>query len=305
MESDSAADGIAALDRPRAPALEVVIVTYGGPVAVSNCLRSLQANVLPTIDTVVHVVDNSSPDETPDLIEAEFPWVRLHRRADNAGFAVANNQVLRTVVAPWILVLNPDTEVPSGVIEHLIRSSKAERRIGLLGCRLVQADGTFDHASKRSFPSPLDALDYFTPHRRSRSRYLAPHVDENAAGYVDAVNGAFMLVRREALLDVGLFDEQFWMYGEDLDWCKRFSDRGWSVLYDGRVTVTHLKGASSGKRRGPFLNWHFHRSMAIFYRKHQSGRYRLVDAFVYAGIGARLVVSMATNAMASWLGRGR
>jgi GT2 family glycosyltransferase len=246
------------------------------------------------------VVDNASDDGTPDVVAREFPWVRLRRRRRNDGFAVANNEALRDVTAPYVLVLNPDTEVPHGVVERLLERLRTEDRIGVIGCRLVQADGTFDHASKRSFPRPADAARYFLPGGRRASRYVAPHVDEHGTGPVDAVNGAFMLVRRDAMDEVGLLDEDFWMYGEDLDWCRRFAECGWVVEYDGTVTAVHLKGASSGRRRGPRLNWHFHRSMAVFYRKHEAGRQVGLDALVYAGIGAHLAASIVAGALPRW-----
>lgn len=292
------------LDRPDAartafpegsPELEVVIVTFRSASAIGDCLRSIERFVNPVVATVTHVVDNDSDDGTADLVATNFPWVQLHRRKDNAGFAIANNGVLRDVRAPWVLVLNPDTEVDEGVIEHLLAVVDVDRHVGVASCRLVQRDGTFDHASKRTFPSPLDALRYFVG--QGRSSYLAPDVDEFGHGFVDAVNGAFMLVRTSAMREVGLLDESFWMYGEDLDWCKRFGDAGWKVLYDGRVTAVHLKGASSGKRRSLRLNWQFHRSMIIFYRKHQSGASRVVDLFVYLGIFAKFVVSAAINSV--------
>lgn len=287
----------AARRAPAEPQVEIVIVTYRSAAAVRACLASLEEHVLPYLPTVVHVVDNASDDGTPDVVAREFPWVRLRRRPENGGFAVANNDVLREVTAPYVLVLNPDTEVGRGVLEHLVERLVADDRIGVVGCRLVQRDGTFDHASKRSFPRPADAARYFLPGGRRASRYVAPHVDEHGTGRVDAVNGAFMLVRRAAMDEVGLLDEDYWMYGEDLDWCRRFAERGWGVEYDGTVTAVHLKGASSGRRRGARLNWHFHRSMAVFYRKHDAGRTIALDALVYAGIGAHLAASVVANAL--------
>lgn len=283
--------------------LEIVIVAYRGLGVLRQCLDSLSAHVLGEHRVVVHVVDNCSGDGTPDRVAAEYPWVRLHRRAGNDGFAVANNAVLRSVGAPYVLVLNPDTELRAGVLRHLLDLLESRADIGMVGCRLEQSDGTFDHAAKRSFPSAFEALQYFLGRSGETNGYRAPHVPELGVDRVDAVNGAFMLVRTAAMRDVGLFDERYWMYGEDLDWCRRFAHAGWPVWYDGRVTAIHLKGGVSGKHRRLKLNWHFHRSMAIFYATYDGGRNLPKDAAVYGAIAARFVVhaglSGAHNAAAA------
>lgn len=277
--------------------LDIVIVAYRSLDILRNCLSSLRDNVSSSFATRVHVVDNSSGDGTADAVSTEFPEVILYREATNGGFARGNNRALRCVSAPLVLILNPDTEVPAGVLEHLTAEMYHDASIGVLGPRLAQRDGTFDHAAKRSFPGPVDALRYFLPHRSATSHYLAPHVDEHHTGVVDAVNGAFMLIRGTALSQVGPLDERYWMYGEDLDWCKRFADAGWKVVYDGRVTAVHLKGGTAGKVRSLKLNWHFHKSMAIFYRTHQGGRSMATDLVVYLGIASRLLVTTATGTM--------
>ena len=121
----------------------------------------------------------------------------------------------------------------------------------MVGCRLVRRDGSFDHAAKRSFPTPLSALAHFTGvgrranAPRALAQYRAPDLDEYASGEVDAVNGAFMLVRRAAMDEVGLLDEGYWFYMEDLDWCYRFKQHGWKVWYDGGTTVIHVKGGAT------------------------------------------------------------
>jgi N-acetylglucosaminyl-diphospho-decaprenol L-rhamnosyltransferase len=170
-------------------------------------------------------------------------------------------------------------------------------RAGVAGCRLVRRDGSFDHAAKRSIPTVADAVRYFRP-GSSASGYLAPHVAERGSGAVDAVNGAFMLIRRDTLQDVGLLDEGYWMYGEDLDWCTRCRRAGWEVRYNGAVTTLHVKGATTGTHRRLRHNVAFHRSMGRFYRRHVGGRNTLLDGAVYAGIGAKLVLSIATSVLA-------
>lgn len=250
----------------------------------------------------VHVVDNASGDGTADAVAAGFPWVRLTALDHNAGFARANNLVLGATGGDYALVLNPDTELRPGVLDHVIGVLEQRPDAGMVGCRLVQHDGTFDHAAKRSFPTPVAALAHFTRLGRAAgagdrlAQYRAPDVPEEGAGEVDAVNGAFMLVRRAAMRDVGLFDEGYWLYMEDLDWCARFWERGWKVLYDGTVTAIHAKGASSGKRRRLRQNWAFHRGMGRFYRRFQAGRRPAMDLAVYAGVLAKFGLSAARSA---------
>ncbi len=286
------------------PLLEVAIVSYESRDLLHACLDSLRRHPPSSGRMVVHVVDNHSGDDTAQMVREEFPEVDLHVLDRNSGFAAANNVVLERSRAPFVLLLNPDTEASGGALDHLLGLMRSNARIGMAGCRLVRPDGSFDHAAKRSFPTPTIALAYFTrigrrPGASSRlAQYRAPQLGEREAGPVDAVNGAFMLVRREALEDVGLLDEDYWLYMEDLDWCYRFHQRGWTVWYDGRVSFVHVKAGSSGARRALRQNVAFHRGMGRFYRKFYAGERPLVDVAVYLGLGAKLAVSVARSAAA-------
>jgi GT2 family glycosyltransferase len=188
----------------------------------------------------------------------------------------------------------------------MIEVMRGDPRIGMSSCRLEQMDGTLDHASKRSFPTPLGALAHFLGvGRRDRAprwlaQYRAPELGEYEAGEVDAVNGAFMLVRREALDDVGLFDEAYWIYMEDLDWCFRFKRKGWKVWYDGAVSIMHVKGGTTVRKRHRGLrhNVAFHRSMGRFYRKFYAGRNPLFDGVIYGAIGGKLAIAIVRSTVA-------
>ena len=172
--------------------------------------------------------------------------------------------------------------------------------------RLVRPDGSFDHAAKRSFPTLLGALTEFSGVARSGplAQYRATTLADDAVGDVDAVNGAFMLIRREAIDAVGLLDEGYGMYGEDLDWCRRFKAAGWRVVYDGGATVLHVKGALSvvshgrARHRGLRTNLAFHRAMGRYYRKFHGGPHPLLDLLVYLALGAKLAVSVARSTVA-------
>jgi N-acetylglucosaminyl-diphospho-decaprenol L-rhamnosyltransferase len=289
------------------PLLEIVIVSSTGARDVLRaCLASLRANPLTIGAMKVHLVDNASTDGTPEMVRAEFPEVELHALDWNSGFCVANNLVLRESRADLVLVLNPDTEVYPGVLDHMVRLMQERPDIGMSTCRLVQRDGTLDHAAKRSFPTPLGALAHFTGvGRRARApralaQYRAPELGEHACGEVDAVNGAFMLVRQEALRDVGLLDEGYWLYMDDLDWCFRFRQRGWKVWYEGAVTALHVKGGTTKRKRhlGLRHNVAFHRSMGRFYRKFYAGRNGALDAAIYVAILGKLAISATRSAIA-------
>jgi N-acetylglucosaminyl-diphospho-decaprenol L-rhamnosyltransferase len=275
----------------------VAIVSHGAPELLRRCLRSFE-----TIEDAkprrVTVVDSGSPDSTPEMVATEFPWVELVRR-ENIGFAAANNLELRELDTEFVLLLNPDTELRDGALESCLERMDSDPGIGMVGCKLVLPSGELDHAAKRSFPTPLSALAHFTGVGRSDAapssltQYRATDLGEDEPGAVDAVNGAFMLVRAEAVAQVGLLDEGYWLYMEDLDWCYRFWQRGWSVFYEPAGVVMHVKGGSSGDRRGFRQDVAFHRGMGRFYRKfYAPNRPGIVSASVYAGIGLKLGVSL-------------
>jgi N-acetylglucosaminyl-diphospho-decaprenol L-rhamnosyltransferase len=286
------------------PELEVVIVSHGAEALLRRCLRSLEEHPLAGGEMRVAVVDSGSPDGTPEMVEREFPRVRLLRQG-NIGFSAANNLVLRESEAAAVLLLNPDTEVYAGTLDAALARLRSEPRIGMVGVKLVTESGELDHACKRSFPTPLSALAHFTGIGRTESaggalgQYRATHLGDDEPGEVDAVNGAFMLCRAEAVREVGLLDEGYWLYMEDLDWCHRFWDAGWKVFYEPAGVALHVKGASSGGRRPPRQEIAFHRGMGRFYRRFEAPEHNpLLNTAVYAGVGAKLAVSLARTALA-------
>jgi N-acetylglucosaminyl-diphospho-decaprenol L-rhamnosyltransferase len=288
------------MQNDRKPKLDIAIVAFNCCDLVARCLASLRANA-PEEPVSVVVVDNASSDGTADLVRRAFPEVDLVEAGANVGFARATNLAIRRGSAPYVLALNPDTEVHAGTLDRLLELMDDRPEVAVVGCRLVLEDGTFDHAARRSFPTLLGALGHFSGLGRSDSapaalaQYRAPGVE---AGPVDAVNGAFMLMRRAALDQVGLFDEDYWMYFEDLDLSRRLQAAGWVTWYEPSVSATHVKGGSSGRDRRPRLNVAFHRSMLRFYRRHDAPeRPAAVNAAVYAAIGAKLAVSLCRSAL--------
>jgi len=279
--------------------LEVVIVSYRCGPMLRQCLQSLGDHP-PAGGLRITVVDNASGDGTADVVRREFPDVRLIALDENVGFSAANNIVLRETTSEYVLVLNPDTRVCEGTLDTLLRLMDANERIGIAGCRLVQQDGTFDHAARRSFPTPTSALGHFLRVGRSEhapaalAAYRAPEVTE---GPVDAVNGAFMLMRRAMLDEIGLFDEGYWMYMEDLDLCYRAAQAGWITWYEPSVEAVHIKAGTSGHHRRLRLNYAFHYGMYRYFRMHLAPeRSRAFNALVYSGIALKFLASATASA---------
>lgn len=259
--------------------LGIVIVNWNTRSLLRDCLRSLEQSEGVSYRAVV--VDNASEDGSAEMVRAEFPRVALIVNASNRGYPAANNQGLRMLGferdgsddAPrYALALNPDTVLPPYALRDMVATMDAEPTVGAAGPKLVLPDGSLDLACRRSFPTPeisfyrMIGLSKLFPRSRRFGRYNLTYLDPDVETEVDSVVGAFMMVRREAIQRVGLFDETFFMYGEDLDWAYRIKQAGWTVKYNPRVTVTHVKRAASRQSRR--AQTEFYRAMLIFYRKH-------------------------------------
>ncbi|GAB4516327.1 MAG: glycosyltransferase family 2 protein [Anaerolineae bacterium] len=265
--------------------LAIIIVNYNTRDLLRECLRSVYAS-RGELSYVVYVVDNASTDGSAAMVRAEFPQARVIESPVNGGFAYANNLGLKALGFPpeggvveaphrlprYVLLLNPDTVLPPGALAEMMAFMDARPSAGVVGPKLVRPDGSLDLACRRSFPTPeisfwrMTGLSRLFPRSRRFGRYNMTYLDPDTLTQVDSVVGAFMWVRREAILQVGLLDEAFWMYGEDLDWAKRIKDAGWEVWYNPAVTVLHVKEAASRKSRR--AREEFYRAMVIFYRKH-------------------------------------
>lgn len=259
--------------------LGIVIVSWNTRDLLRDCLRSVERSEGVTCRVIV--VDNASADGSAEMVRAEFPQVELIENPDNRGYPAANNQGLRRLGferggpddAPrYALALNPDTVLPPDALREMVAYMDADPRAGVAGPKLVLLDGSLDLACRRSFPTPeisfyrMIGLSRLFPRSRRFGRYNLTYLDPDIETEVDSVVGAFMMVRREAIQRAGLFDETFFMYGEDLDWAYRIKQAGWTVKYNPRVTVTHVKRAASRQSRR--AQQEFYRAMLIFYRKH-------------------------------------
>ena len=299
-----AARRMAAPESQPPPALDVAIVSFRCEGLLRDCLASL-AQFPPGRKMTVTVVDNDSGDGTAEMVEREFPDVTLIRAPGNVGFSAANNIAMRYSWNPYLLVLNPDTRITEGALERVCAVLDANAKVGIAGAKLVREDGSLDHAAKRSFPTPVGALAHFTGVGRREdaserlSQYRAPERGDDEAGSVDAVNGAFMMIRRSVLEELGGFDEGYWMYMEDLDLCYRFDAEGWVTWYEPSAVVVHVKAGTSGPIRNPKLNRAFHYGMFRFYRKfYAPHRAPILNGLIYVGIGAKLAVSLVRAAFA-------
>lgn len=259
--------------------LGIVIVNWNTRDLLRDCLRSIEQSQ--GVSFRVVVVDNASQDGSVGMVRAEFPRAALIVNAGNRGYPAANNQGLRLLgferdgsdAAPrYALALNPDTLLPPDALRDMVAYMDADPSVGAAGPKLVLPDGSLDLACRRSFPTPevsfyrMVGLSKLFPRSRRFGRYNLTYLDPEVETEVDSVVGAFMMVRREAIQRVGLFDETFFMYGEDLDWAYRIKQAGWTVKYNPRVRVTHVKRAASRQSRR--AQTEFYRAMLIFYRKH-------------------------------------
>ena len=287
--------------------LAAVIVSHDVRDLLRGCLGSIEKSAT-RLKIDVWVVDNGSSDGTSTMIREQYPWVNLIE-SDNVGFSRGNNLALRQILARaesadlprFVLLLNPDTELPPAALTTMVDFLEAHPEAGVVGPKLVRKDGSLDLACRRSFPSPGVSFYHFVglgrifPRSRLFGRYNLTFLDPDEISEVDSVVGAFMLVRGEILRTVGLLDEAFFMYGEDLDWALRIKKAGWKVLYNGAVSVFHLKRASSSQRSTQSLIA-FYEAMLIFFRKHYAADTAApVRWLVVLAIYVRAAIALAFN----------
>jgi N-acetylglucosaminyl-diphospho-decaprenol L-rhamnosyltransferase len=281
--------------------LGIIIVNYNVRDLLRDCLASIYDSQA-GLDFQVCVVDNGSGDDSAAMVEAEYPEAHVIR-AENRGYAVGNNLGLRWFgFGPgggegggpprYALLLNADTLLPPKALADMVAFMDAHPQAGVAGPQLVRADGSLDRACRRSFPTPevalyrISGLSRLFPQSERFGQYNLTYLAPDVTTQLDSVVGAFMLIRRETLAQVGLLDEQYFMYAEDLDFCYRAKKVGWEVWYNAAVTVLHYKGQSS-RQRSSFANRHFYKTMRIFHDKHfKEDTLFLVNWTIYAAIGA-------------------
>lgn len=253
--------------------LSVVIVNYNTCALLRNCLRSLQQAEKEAALEII-VIDNASRDGSAEMVAQEFPRVTLIKNSSNAGFAAANNQGLRRARGEFLLLLNSDTEVRPGALEHCVAFLRTHPEAGIAGCKLRNADGSVQ-PSCESFPSLSNLffesffLEKLFPQNRLFARRALSFFNYDHALPVDYVKGAFLMIRRRTFEDIGLLDERFFFYAEEMDWCYRARQKGWQVYFTPGGEVLHHGGQSSDPV-APATFVQLQRARHQFYRKHHN-----------------------------------
>lgn len=242
--------------------LSVIIVNYDVQHFLELCLLSvLKASA--NIQTEIIVVDNNSSDGSCELILKKFPQIILLRNTENLGFSKANNQGVAQAVGEYILILNPDTVVAEDTFEKIISYSDTKENFGALGVKFIDGTGNFLPECKRNFPSVRVACQKLLGFS---NKYYANHIDKNENNEVEILSGAFMLLKRDVYLKNNGFDEDYFMYGEDVDLSYKLTSKGYNNYYYGAATIIHYKGESTLKDKRYLKN--FYGAMQIFYKKH-------------------------------------
>lgn len=255
--------------------LSVIIVNYNVREFLHQALVSLR-RALTGIRAEIVVVDNASDDGSVEMMRKRFPDIRLIVNKTNVGFARANNQALRRARGSYLLLLNPDTVVQEDTLRVMMQFFDENPHVGLAGCKILNPDGTFQLACRRSFPTPwvaftrLVGLSKLFPKSRLFGRYNLTYLNPDDTYEIDAVSGSFMMVRRSVYSAVGGLDEDFFMYGEDIDWCYRIQQAGWKIYYVHATQIIHYKGESTRRSSIDEIRM-FYDAMHLFVRKHLAG----------------------------------
>ncbi len=285
--------------------LSVVMVSYNTRDLMQQALRTvIEASA--GLQVEITVVDNASHDGSADMVEAEFPQVTLIRNSANVGFATANNAVFRRGHGRYVLLLNTDTIIRPDTLRCLMEFLDNHPETAAAGCKILNPDGTLQLESRRGFPTPaaafckLTGLSRLFPNSPRLARYNLTFLDPEEVSEVDALSGSCMMVRREVLEEVGLLDEAYFMYGEDLDWCYRMREAGWKIHYVPQTEIIHFRG-ESGRTQEMRIHYRKNRAMAIFVQKHMRRRYRFFPLWLlHAGIVVYGLYSLAIP-LARWL----
>jgi Predicted glycosyltransferases len=280
--------------------LSVIVVSYNVRHFLEQCLRSVFKG-LEGIDSEVFVVDNNSADGSSSMVSSRFPGARLIINHENRGFSAANNQALKLAIGKYLLILNPDTLVEEETFKKCISFMDDHPDAGATGVRMIDGKGRFLPESKRAIPTPgtaffrISGLARMFPHSGFFNRYYLGNLDNNITNPVEVISGAFMFIRHEALLKTGLLDEDYFMYGEDIDYSYRLIRSGYKNYYYPGTKIIHYKGESTKKEQlNVLLN--FYRAMLIFVRKHfNSGKHKsyifLVQTAIFFRAGLSLLKS--------------
>jgi GT2 family glycosyltransferase len=280
--------------------LSILILNYNTRELTLTCLQSVFSSSTSYTYEII-LIDNASSDATILAVKEHFPQVTCIANTENVGFSKANNQGMKIAKGRYVLLLNSDTIVKPDTLDTMLRFMDENPSVGASGCKIVLPDGSLDKACKRGFPTPSASFYYafgfskLFPNIPRFNQYQLGYLDPDQEYPIDSLVGAFMLVRREAIDQVGMLDEEFFMYGEDIDWCYRIKQAGWVNYYYPRTQIVHYKGASSRKKPYKII-YEFHRAMILFHKKHFQRQYPWpINAMVYAGVGLKFALSLLSN----------
>jgi GT2 family glycosyltransferase len=272
--------------------LSIIIVNYNTRELLRKCLRSVFASKT-DFAFEVWVSDNGSADGSLEMIKREFPGVKLLENGSNLGFSKGNNVALKQASGRYLLLLNSDTEIAAEALDLSVKYLDSHPDVGIMGGKVVLPDGSLDRACRRRFPNPTNSFLRLFGLKKFSDYNIEGPVDKESE--VDAVMGAYLAIRKTVMDKVGLLDEEYFMYGEDLDWCWRVKKTGYKIVYYPSVGVTHYKYGSA--QSIPFKTIRMaHQAMKIFYRKHQAREhFWLFNQLVYLGIGLRMYLVLFVN----------
>jgi len=291
--------------------LSIIIVNYCTYDLTKQTIESVINKKYP-FNYEIYIVDNASTDNSLEKLQNDFfreknnGLIKFIASNKNKGFAFANNLAIKQTSAKYILLLNSDTIIEGNCLEECINYMENDMQIGALGCKVVLPDGTLDKACRRSFPDVnvsfyrMTGLSHIFPKSKRFGKYNLTYLDENKVYEVDCIMGAFMLVRSTTIDQIGLLDEKFFMYGEDIDWCYRIKLADWKIIYYGNANIIHYKGASS--KRETKLIYEFYKAMHIFYNKHYKNKHPfIITSITYGGIWGMYGINLFFNLFKKYL----
>ena len=277
--------------------LSVVIVNYQTFELTRDTVNSVLGYDYPFSVEVV-VVDNASGDDSLARLKDYFKDdVTFIASGENRGFAAGNNLALKDLSSDYVLLLNSDTIVWENTLENIYNYMENHPDVGACGCRVRLESGELDKACKRTFPNVKNSFFrlFHIPTKSKVDNYNLTNLPDDEVYEIDCLTGAFMFMRNDALKQAGLLDETFFMYGEDIDLCYRIKHAGWKIVYYGKSSITHLKGASSKKQKNKLI-YEFYRAMYIYYKKHHAHEsFFLINIVVYLGIALLCILKLFLN----------
>lgn len=283
--------------------LSVIILNYNTKDLLKNCLNSVKSAEKNSYSYQVITIDNASTDGSVEMVKKNFPWVELIVNKKNIGFAAGSNKGIKKALGRYILLLNPDTIIQPETLRIMVNFMENHPKTGAATCRIELPSGSLDYSCHRGFPTPWNALAYFSglsglfPKIKIFTGYTLTHLPLNKTHAIDAGCGAFLMIRRQAGEEVNWLDEDYYWYGEDLDFCYRLKQKDWQIMFVPKTKIVHYKGAASGiKKYSQKVTTATKKTkiraaksstevMRVFFKKHYQDKYpRLIYWLVMRGI---------------------